>query len=138
VAWRYTGSGVKLVTFFALALLVHGPLSPFLRRVRATSSIRAPYPAWLLALVGTLGASIAESVNYGWSMGNGAPEAGRALRTGAACAGASRHSGAPLLDHRDRDFLAIPDTAVRVLAHGPISLPRFLGAVALGRCPRLL
>src|SRR6266446_4305240 len=46
--------GVKLVTFFALALLVHGPLSPFLPTAfEATLLYYARlYPAWLLALVG--------------------------------------------------------------------------------------
>src|SRR5207244_4177580 len=58
--------GMKLVTFVALALLVHGPLSPFLPTAfEATLLYYARlYPAWLLALVGTLSASVAESVNY--------------------------------------------------------------------------
>src|SRR5256886_8258727 len=58
--------GMKLVTFVALALLVHGPLSPFLPTAfEATLLYYARlYPAWLLALVGTLGASVAEGVNY--------------------------------------------------------------------------
>ena len=48
---------MKLVTFCALALLVHGPLSPFLPTAfEATLLYYARlYPAWLLALVGTLG-----------------------------------------------------------------------------------
>src|SRR2546428_11792918 len=58
--------GMKLVTFVALALLVHGPLSPFLPTAfEATLLYYARlYPAWLLALVGTLSASVAEGVNY--------------------------------------------------------------------------
>ena len=57
---------MKLVTFVALALLVHGPLSPFLPTAfEATLLYYARlYPAWLLALVGTLSASVAEGVNY--------------------------------------------------------------------------
>src|SRR5436190_712244 len=52
--------GMKLVTFVALALLVHGPLSPFLPTAfEATLLYYARlYPAWLLALVGTLSASV--------------------------------------------------------------------------------
>jgi len=52
---------MKLVTFVALALLVHGPLSPFLPTAfEATLLYYARlYPAWLLALVGTLSASVA-------------------------------------------------------------------------------
>src|SRR5438445_12706511 len=66
--------GMKLVTFVALALLVHGPLSPFLPTAfEATLLYYARfYPAWLLALVGTLSASVAEGVNYrlvNWATG---------------------------------------------------------------------
>src|SRR3989441_11342301 len=57
---------VKLVAFFALAVFVHGPLSPFLPTAfEATLLYYARfYPPWLLALVGTAGASLAEAVNY--------------------------------------------------------------------------
>src|SRR2546426_2033033 len=57
---------VKLVAFFALAVFVHGPLSPFLPTAfEATLVYYARfYPPWLLALVGTAGASLAEAVNY--------------------------------------------------------------------------
>src|SRR3989454_418687 len=57
---------VKLVAFFALAVFVHGPLSPFLPTAFEGTLLYYArfYPPWLLALVGTAGASLAEAVNY--------------------------------------------------------------------------
>ncbi len=133
---------MKLVTFFALALLVHGPLSPFLPTAfEATLLYYARlYPAWLLALVGTLGASIAESVNYrlvDWAAELPKPARLADRRWVRWSVAAFRR--APFWTTVIVIFSPIPDTAVRMLA--PLArypLPRFLGAVALGRFPRLL
>lgn len=133
---------MKLVTFFALALLVHGPLSPFLPTAfEATLLYYARlYPAWVLALVGTLGASIAEGVNYrlvDWA--TELPKlAGLADRRAVRWSVAAFRR-APFWTTVIVIFSPIPDTAVRVLA--PLAqypLFKFLGAVALGRFPRLL
>jgi len=133
---------VKLVTFFALALLVHGPLSPLLPTAfEATLLYYARlYPAWLLALVGTLGASIAESVNYrlvDWA--TELPKLARLADRRGVRWSVAAFRRAPFWTTVIVIFSPIPDTAVRVLA--PLArypLPRFLGAVALGRFPRLL
>jgi len=133
---------VKLVTFFALALLVHGPLSPFLPTAfEATLLYYARlYPAWLLALVGTLGASIAESVNYrlvDWAAE--LPKLARLTDRRWVRWSVAAFRRAPFWTTVIVIFSPIPDTAVRVLA--PLArypLPRFLGAVALGRFPRVL
>jgi len=133
---------VKLVTFCALALLVHGPLSPFLPTAfEATLLYYARlYPAWLLALVGTLGASIAESVNYrlvDWA--TELPKLARLADRRGVRWSVAAFRRAPFWTTVIVIFSPIPDTAVRVLA--PLArypLPRFLGAVALGRFPRLL
>ena len=133
---------MKIVTFFALALLVHGPLSPFLPTAfEATLLYYARlYPAWLLALVGTLGASVAESVNYrlvDWA--TDLPKLARfADRRGVRWSVAAFRR-APFWTTVIVIFSPLPDSAVRVLA--PLArypLPKFLGAVALGRFPRLL
>src|SRR2546428_8943933 len=115
--------GMKLVTFVALALLVHGPLSPFLPTAfEATLLYYARlYPAWLLALVGTLSASVAESVNYrlvDWA--TGFPNLARlAHRPGArwSVAGLQR---APFLTTAIVILSPIPDSAGR----GPAPLAR--------------
>jgi len=133
---------VKLVTFFALALLVHGPLSPFLPTAfEATLLYYARlYPAWLLALVGTLGASLAESVNYrlvDWA--TELPKLARLADGRGVRWSVAAFRRAPFWTTVIVIFSPIPDTAVRVLA--PLArypLPLFLGAVALGRFPRLL
>src|SRR5204863_3812037 len=134
--------GVKLVTFFALALLVHGPLSPFLPTAfEATLLYYARlYPAWLLALVGTLGASLAESVNYrlvDWAAE--LPKLARLAERRVVRWRVAAFRRAPFWTTVLVIFSPIPDSAVRVLA--PLArypMPRFLGAVALGRFPRLL
>src|SRR5207244_12701989 len=59
-------TGVKLVAFFVLGRFVHGPLSPLLPTAFETTLLYYVrfYPAWLLALVGTVGASLAEALYY--------------------------------------------------------------------------
>ena len=133
---------MKLVTFFALALLVHGPLSPFLPTAfEATLLYYARvYPAWLLALVGTLAASLAESVNYrlvDWAAE--LPKLARLAERRGVRWSIAAFQRAPFWTTVLVIFSPIPDSAVRVLA--PLArypMPRFLGAVALGRFPRLL
>jgi membrane protein YqaA with SNARE-associated domain len=134
--------GVKLVTFFVLALLVHGPLSPFLPTAfEATLLYYARlYPAWVLALVGTLGASVAEGVNYrllDWA--SELPKLARLADRRGVRWSVAAFRRAPFWTTVIVIFSPIPDSAVRLLA--PLArypLPRFLGAVALGRFPRLL
>ena len=133
---------MKLLTFFALALLVHGPLSPFLPTAfEATLLYYAPlYPAWLLALVGTLGASLAEGLNYrliDWA--TELPQLARLADRPGVRWSVAAFQRAPFWTTALVIFSPIPDSAVRVLA--PLArypLPKFLGAVALGRFPRLL
>src|SRR2546426_419538 len=85
---------VKLVAFFALAVFVHGPLSPFLPTAFEGTLLYYArfYPPWLLALVGTAGASLAEAVNY--RLVDWAAELPKlaALGLGRRHGGASRHS----------------------------------------------
>ena len=133
---------MKLVTFFALALLVHGPLSPFLPTAFETTLLYYArlYPARLLALVGTLGASVAEGVNYrlvDWA--SELPKLARLAEGRGVRWSVATFRRAPFWTTVLVIFSPIPDSAVRVLA--PLArypLPRFLGAVALGRFPRLL
>jgi membrane protein YqaA with SNARE-associated domain len=133
---------VKLLTFFALALLVHGPLSPFLPTAFEAMLLYYArlYPAWLLALVGTLGASVAEAVNYrllDWA--TELPKLARLRERRAVRWSVAAFRRAPFWTTVIVIFSPIPDSAVRVLA--PLArypLPKFLGAVALGRFPRLL
>src|SRR2546422_794134 len=98
------------------------------------------YPPWLLALVGTAGASLAEAVNY--RLVDWAAELPKlaALRTGKAARwSVAAFLRAPFWTTVLVIFSPIPDSAVRVLAPlGKYPLPRYLGAVALGRYPRLL
>ena len=62
---------MKLLAFFGLALLVHGPLSPLLPTAfEATLLYYARlYPAWLLALVGTLARPSPKRSTTGWWTG---------------------------------------------------------------------
>ncbi len=98
------------------------------------------YPPWLLALVGTAGASLAEAVNY--RLVDWAAELPKlaALRTGKTVRwSVAAFLRAPFWTTVLVIFSPIPDSAVRVLAPlGKYPLPRYLGAVALGRYPRLL
>jgi len=133
---------VKLLTFVLIAVFVHGPLSPLLPTAfEATLLYYARYyPAWVLAVVGTLGASLAEAVNYrlvDWAAARPAL-AGlwqrRSVRWSIAA-----FLRAPFWTTVLVIFSPIPDSAVRILAPlGGYSMVRFLGAVALGRFPRLL
>src|SRR5438132_1975185 len=75
----------------------------------------------------------------GWWTGQRGSRSWRGLRTGPGCAGASAFQRAPFWTTAIVILSPIPDSAVRVLA--PLArypLPKFLGAVALGRFPRLL
>jgi len=133
---------MKLGTFFLVALFVHGPLSPLLPTAfEATLLYYARfYPAWVLALVGTAAASLAEAVNYrlvDWAAESpkvSALKAGKAVRWSI-----DAFSRAPFWTTAIVIFSPIPDSAVRILA--PLSrypLSKFLAAVAFGRFPRLL
>src|SRR2546426_6160672 len=141
VALRGTAR-VKLAAFFLLALFVHGPLSPLLPTAfEATLLYYARfYPGWVLALVGTAAASLAEAVNYrlvDWAAELpklSALKARKAVRWSI-----DAFSRAPFWTTAIVIFSPIPDSAVRILA--PLSrypLPKFLAAVAFGRFPRLL
>ena len=133
---------MKLVAFFVLALFVHGPLSPLLPTAfEATLLYYARfYPAWVLALVGTAAASLAETINY-WLVDWAAElpkvsalKAGKTVRWSI-----DAFSRAPFWTTAIVIFSPIPDSAVRTLA--PLSrypLAKFLVAVAFGRFPRLL
>jgi len=133
---------VKLLAFFGLALLVHGPLSPLLPTAfEATLLYYARlYPAWLLALVGTLGASVAEAVNYrlvDWAAE--LPKLAPLTQRRGVRWSIGAFLRAPFWTTAIVIFSPIPDSAVRVLAPlGKYPLPQFLGAVAVGRFPRLL
>jgi membrane protein YqaA with SNARE-associated domain len=133
---------VKLVAFLALAALVHGPLSPFLPTAFEATLLYYVrfYPAWLLALVGTAGASLAEAVNYRLVHWAAARPRFAALRTGKLASWSiAAFLRAPFWTTVLVIFSPIPDSAVRVLAPlGKYPLPLYLGAVALGRFPRLL
>src|SRR5438094_2828769 len=102
---------VKLVAFFALAVFVHGPLSPFLPTAfEATLLYYARfYPPWLLALVGTAGASLAEAVNY--RLVDWAAELPKTRRAAGREGGTVERRGIParaVLDDRARHLLADP------------------------------
>jgi len=133
---------VKLLAFFLIALFVHGPLSPLLPTAfEATLLYYAKlYPAWLLALVGTLGASVAEAVNYrlvDWA--GELPKLATLKSSKVVRWSIDAFLRAAFWTTVLVIFSPIPDSAVRVLAPlGKYPLPRFLGAVALGRFPRLL
>jgi len=133
---------MKLFAFLLLAVLVHGPLSPLLPTAFETTLLYYVqyYPAWLLALVGTLGASLAEALNY-WLVDRAAelPKLA-ALKTRRAIRWSiGAFLRAPFWTTVIVIFSPIPDSAVRILAPlGSYPLPRFLAAVAIGRFPRLL
>lgn len=133
---------MKLLAFFALALFVHGPLSPLLPTAfEATLLYYARcYPAWLLALVGTAAASVAEAVNYrlvDWAAE--LPKLAALKRRRSVRWTIAAFLRAPFWTTAIVIFSPIPDSAVRVLAPlGRYPLPLFLGAVAVGRFPRLL
>lgn len=133
---------MKLLAFLGLAALVHGPLSPFLPTAFEATLLYYVrfYPAWLLALVGTAGASLAEAVNYrlvDWAAARprlAALASGKLARWSIAA-----FLRAPFWTTVLVIFSPIPDSAVRILAPlGKYPLPLYLGAVALGRFPRLV
>lgn len=132
---------MKLLTFFLIALFVHGPLSPLLPTAfEATLLYYARlYPAWLLALVGTLGASVAEAVNYrliDWA--TELPKLATLKRRKTVRWSIDAFLRAPFWTTVIVIFSPIPDSAVRILAPlGAYPLPKFLAAIALGRWPRL-
>ena len=133
---------MKLLTFFLLALVVHGPLSPLLPTAFETTLLYyvRVYPVWLLAVVGTLGASLAEALNY--RLVDWAAELPKlaALKQGRMVQWSiGAFLRAPFWTTAIVIFSPIPDSAVRILAPlGEYPLPKFLAAVALGRFPRLL
>ena len=133
---------MKLLAFLALAVLVHGPLSPFLPTAfEATLLYYARFhPAWLLALGGTAAASLAEAVNYRLVSWAAAQPKLVALSTGKVARWSiAAFLRAPFWTTVLVIFSPLPDSAVRILAPlGKYPLPMFLGAVALGRFPRLL
>lgn len=133
---------MKLAAFLLLAVLVHGPLSPVLPTAFETTLLYYArfYPAWLLAVVGTLGASLAEAVNYrlvDWAVE--LPKLAELKERSVVRWSIGAFLRAPFWTTVIVIFSPIPDSAVRILA--PLArypLSRFLAAVAVGRFPRLL
>ena len=133
---------MKLLAFSLLAVVVHGPLSPFLPTAFETTLLYYVrfYPAWLLAMIGTLGASLAEALNYrlvDWAAE--LPTLGALKERSAVRWSIAAFLRAPFWTTVIVIFSPIPDSAVRILAPlGKYPLPAFLAAVAVGRFPRLL
>lgn len=133
---------MKLLAFFLLAVVVHGPLSPLLPTAFETALLYYVrfYPAFLLAIVGTVGASLAEAINYylvDWAAE--LPKLAELKKRPAVRWSIGAFLRAPFWTTVIVIFSPIPDSAVRILAPlGRYPLPRFLAAVALGRFPRLL
>ncbi|HZI22048.1 MAG TPA: VTT domain-containing protein [Gemmatimonadales bacterium] len=133
---------MKLLAFFLLAVVVHGPLSPFLPTAFEATLLYYVrfYPALLLAVVGTVGASLAEAINYylvDWAAE--LPKLAELKKRPAVRWSIRAFLRAPFWTTVIVIFSPIPDSAVRILAPlGRYPLPRFLAAVALGRFPRLL
>lgn len=133
---------MKLLAFFLLAVVVHGPLSPFLPTAFETTLLYYVrfYPPMLLAVVGTVGASLAEAINYylvDWAAA--LPKLAELKQRLVVRWSIGAFLRAPFWTTVIVIFSPIPDSAVRILAPlGRYPLPRFLAAVALGRFPRLL
>lgn len=133
---------MKLLAFFLLAVVVHGPLSPFLPTAFEATLLYYGrfYPALVLAVVGTAGASLAEGINYylvDWAAE--LPKLAALKKRSAVRWSIQAFLRAPFWTTVIVIFSPIPDSAVRILAPlGRYPLPRFLAAVALGRFPRLL
>ena len=133
---------VRLLAFLGITIFVHGPLSPFLPTAyEATLLYYAHlYPAWLLALVGTVGATTAEAVNYrliDWVTALPALSAMKERKVVRWSIAAFLK--APFWTTAFVIFTPAPDSVVRVLA--PLSrypVWKFLGATAVGRLPRFL
>ena len=133
---------MKLLAFLVLAVVVHGPLSPLLPTAFETTVLYYVrfYPAWLLAVVGTLGASLAEALNYrlvDWAAE--LPKLAALKQRSGVRWTVGAFLRAPFWTTAIVIFSPIPDSAVRILAPlGRYPLHKFLTAVALGRFPRLL
>lgn len=133
---------VRLLAFLGITIFVHGPLSPFLPTAyEATLLYYARlYPAWLLALVGTVGATLSEAVNYrviDWVAALPALSAMQQRR--AVRWSVNAFLKAPFWATAFVIFTPLPDSVVRVLA--PLArypIWKFLGATAVGRLPRFL
>lgn len=133
---------VKLLAFLGITIFVHGPLSPFLPTAyEATLFYYARlYPGWLLALIGTAGATLSEAVNYrviDWVAALPALAATKQRR--AVRWSVDAFLKAPFWTTAFVIFSPLPDSAVRVLAPlGRYPMWKFLGATAVGRLPRFL
>lgn len=133
---------MRLLAFLGITIFVHGPLSPFLPTAyEATLLYYAHlYPAWVLALVGTAGATAAEAVNYrliDWVAA--LPALGAMKQRKVVRLSIDAFLKAPFWTTAFVIFTPAPDYVVRVLA--PLSrYPawKFLGATAVGRLPRFL
>lgn len=133
---------MRLLVFLGITIFVHGPLSPFLPTAyEATLLYYAHlYPAWVLALVGTAGATAAEAVNYRLIDWVAALPALSAMKQRKVVRWSiDAFLKAPFWTTAFVIFTPAPDSVVRVLA--PLSrYPawKFLGATAVGRLPRFL
>ncbi|HYL20823.1 MAG TPA: VTT domain-containing protein [Gemmatimonadales bacterium] len=133
---------MKLLAFFLLAVVVHGPMSPFLPTAFEATLLYYVrfYPALLLAVVGTVGGSLAEAINYylvDWAAE--LPKLAELKKRPAVRWSIRAFLRAPFWTTVIVIFSPVPDSAVRILAPlGRYPLRRFLAAVALGRFPRLL
>lgn len=133
---------MRLLAFLGITIFVHGPLSPFLPTAyEATLLYYANlYPAWVLALVGTVGATAAEAVNYriiDWAAA--LPSLAAMKQRKIVRWSIDAFLKAPFWTTAFVIFTPAPDSVVRVLA--PLSrYPawKFLGATAVGRLPRFL
>ncbi|HEY6224424.1 MAG TPA: VTT domain-containing protein [Gemmatimonadales bacterium] len=133
---------MRLLAFFGITIFVHGPLSPFLPTAYEATLLyyARSYPAWLLALIGTVGATLAEAVNYrviDWVAALPAVSAMKQRR--AVRWSVNAFLKAPFWATAFVIFTPLPDSAVRVLA--PLArypIWKFLGATAVGRLPRFL
>ncbi|MGH7674990.1 MAG: VTT domain-containing protein [Gemmatimonadales bacterium] len=133
---------MKLVAFALITALVHGPVSPLLPTAYEATLLYYVrlYPAWVLALVGTLAACVAEVVNYrvvDWAAARPALAGLRERRAVRWSVALFRR--APFWATALIIFSPLPDTAVRLLAPlGSYPIDRFVLATAVGRFPRLL
>ena len=133
---------MRLLAFLGITIFVHGPLSPFLPTAYEAALLYYArlYPGWLLALVGTAGATFSEAVNYrviDWVAALPALSTMKQRRLVRWSVDAFLK--APFWTTAFVIFSPLPDSAVRVLAplgHYPIW--KFLGATAVGRLPRFL
>ena len=133
---------VKLLAFLGITIFVHGPLSPFLPTAYEATLFYYTrlYPGWLLALIGTAGATLSEAVNYrviDWVAALPALAATKQRR--AVRWSVDAFLKAPFWTTAFVIFSPLPDSAVRVLAPlGRYPMWKFLSATAVGRLPRFL